>query len=180
MSRRRILLTLALCGIAALAPQGGRAQQPAAPAAPADKPAAEAPAAPAPESTTNTIDQILEGEEDVLQGTGYTYDPGTRRDPFKSLLVAQDKAKVAGPRPQGIPGLLIDEIDVTGIFHTSKGWVAQVQAGNKEKSYLIKSGDQLFDGDVVSIARGEVVFKQIVNDPTALKPFREVVKKLNP
>ena len=180
MSRRRILLTLALCGIAALAPQAGRAQQPAAPAAPADKPAAEAPAAPTPESTNNTIDQILEGEEDVLQGTGYTYDPGTRRDPFKSLLVAQDKAKVAGPRPQGIPGLLIDEIDVTGIFHTSKGWVAQVQAGNKEKSYLIKAGDQLFDGDVVSIARGEVVFKQIVNDPTALKPFREVVKKLNP
>ena len=26
----------------------------------------------------------------------------------------------------------------------------------------------------------EVVFKQIVQDPTALKPFREVVKKLNP
>ena len=181
MSRRCTLLMLALLGVVALAPATGWAQQPAAPAAPADKPAADAPAAQAaPESTTNTIDQILEGEEDVLQGTGYTYDPGTRRDPFKSLLVAQDKAKVGGPRPQGIPGLLIDEIDVTGIFHTSKGWVAQVQAGNKEKSYLIKEGDQLFDGDVVSIARGEVVFKQIVNDPTALKPFREVVKKLNP
>jgi hypothetical protein len=182
MSRRRTVLALALLAVAALAPAMARAQQPAAPtAAPADKPAADAPAAQAaPESTTNTIDQILEGEEDVLQGTGYTYDPGTRRDPFKSLLVAQDKAKVGGPRPQGIPGLLIDEIDVTGIFHTSKGWVAQVQAGNKEKSYLIKEGDQLFDGDVVSIARGEVVFKQIVNDPTALKPFREVVKKLNP
>ncbi len=184
MSRRRIALVLALLALAVAGPTAGRAQQPAAaPAAagPADKPPADTAGAPAaPEGGANTIDQILEGEEDVLQGNGYTYDPGTRRDPFKSLLVAQDKAKVSGPRPQGIPGLLIDEIDVTGIFHTSKGWVAQVQAGNKEKSYLIKDGDQLFDGDVVSITRGEVVFKQIVNDPTALKPFREVVKKLNP
>lgn len=144
-------------------------------------PAESAPSAQAaPEGGTNTIDQILEGEEDILQGTGYTYDPGTRRDPFKSLLVTQDKARVTGPRPEGIPGLLIDEIDVTGIFHTSKGWVAQVQAGTREKSFLIKAGDQLFDGDVTGINRGEVIFKQIVNDPTALKPFREVVKKLNP
>lgn len=176
MSVRRLLVSLlAAAACAALA----AAQQPA--PAPADKPAEPAASAPPPaEGATNTIDQILEGEEDVLQGTGYTYDPGTRRDPFKSLLVTQDKAKVGGPRPQGIPGLLIDEIDVTGTFKTSKGWVAQVQAGTKEKSYLIKEGDQLFDGDVVSITRGEVVFKQIVNDPTALKPFREVVKKLNP
>jgi hypothetical protein len=47
-------------------------------------------------------------------------------------------------------------------------------------SVLLKEGDQLYDGDVVSINRAEVVFKQIVQDPTALKPFREVVKSLNP
>jgi len=33
---------------------------------------------------------------------------------------------------------------------------------------------------VVSINHNEVVFKQVVQDPTALKPFREVVKSLNP
>ena len=53
-------------------------------------------------------------------------------------------------------------------------------AANQKKSFLLKEGDQLYDGDVVSINRGEVVFKQIVQDPTALKPFREVVKSLNP
>jgi hypothetical protein len=58
--------------------------------------------------------------------------------------------------------------------------VAQVVAANEKKSYLLKEGDQLYDGDVVSINRAEVVFKQIVQDPTALKPFREVVKSLNP
>ena len=58
--------------------------------------------------------------------------------------------------------------------------MAQVVAANQKKSYLLREGDQLYDGDVVSINRSEVVFKQIVQDPTALKPFREVVKSLNP
>jgi hypothetical protein len=126
------------------------------------------------------IDQILEGEEEVLSGSGFSYDPGNRRDPFKSLLAGQDRPEFRGPRPEGIPGLLIDEIDLTGVFRTSKGFVAQVVAANQKKSYLLKEGDQLYDGDVVSINHNEVVFKQIVQDPTALKPFREVVKSLNP
>jgi hypothetical protein len=126
------------------------------------------------------IDEILEGEEAVLSGSGFSYDPGNRRDPFKSLLATPDRPEFRGPRPEGVPGLMIDEIDLTGIFRTSKGFVAQVVAANEKKSYLLKEGDQLYDGDVVSINRAEVVFKQIVQDPTALKPFREVVKSLNP
>ncbi|HTG35909.1 MAG TPA: hypothetical protein VLB76_23530 [Thermoanaerobaculia bacterium] len=158
------------------------------------KPAAPAAAPPAassqPGSTTGStdaggadlgnIDEILEGEEEVLSGSGFSYDPGNRRDPFKSLLAAPDRPEIRGPRPEGVPGLLIDEIDLTGIFRTSKGFVAQVVASNQKKSYLLKEGDQLYDGDVVSINKNEVVFKQVVQDPTALKPFREVVKNLNP
>jgi hypothetical protein len=126
------------------------------------------------------IDQILEGEELLLTDTGYNYDPGNRRDPFRSLLSGDTRQVATGPRPEGPAGMLIDEIVLSGIFHTSQGWVAQVLASNKGKSYLIKEGDQLLDGDVVSISRKEVVFKQIVSDPTVIKPFREVVKKLNP
>jgi hypothetical protein len=132
------------------------------------------------ETDLGNIDEILEGEEEVLAGGSFSYDPGNRRDPFKSLLAAPDRPEFRGPRPEGVPGLLIDEIDLTGIFRTSKGYVAQVVAANQKKSYLLKEGDQLYDGDVVSINRNEVVFKQIVQDPTALKPFREVVKSLNP
>jgi hypothetical protein len=126
------------------------------------------------------IDQILEGEEEVLSGSGFSYDPGNRRDPFKSLLAGPDRPEFRGQRPEGIAGLMIDEIDLTGVFRTSKGFVAQVVAANQKKSYLLKEGDQLYDGDVVSINHSEVVFKQVVQDPTALKPFREVVKSLNP
>jgi hypothetical protein len=127
-----------------------------------------------------SLDDLLEDDEFVLSGGGYTYDPAGRRDPFKSLLVARQGTIMRGPRPEGIPGLLIDELSLTGIFITPTGPVAQVQSTQGEKSHLLHEGDQLYDGDVVSIGAKEMAFKQIVDDPTAVKPFREVVKKLNP
>ena len=127
-----------------------------------------------------SFDDLLEEDEFVLSGEGYTYNHDDRRDPFKSLLVARQGPSARGPRPEGIPGLLIEEIDLTGIFLTPAGPVAQVQSTQGERSHLLHEGDQLYDGDVVSIGAIEVVFKQIVDDPTAVKPFREVVKKLNP
>lgn len=156
----------------------GAAGQPSAQGKPAAGGATDTMGAAPPD--TGNIDEILEGEEEVLSGSGFSYDPGNRRDPFKSLLAKTDSPAFRGPRPEGVPGLLIEEIDLTGIFRTSKGFVAQVVAANQKKSYLLKEGDQLYDGDVVSINKNEVVFKQIVQDPTALKPFREVVKSLNP
>jgi len=150
----------------------------------AQQPAAQPPPQPAQSPGSQVggvaVEDILEADEAVLEGGGYSYDPGDRRDPFKSLLTGQEARADKGPRPPGIPGLLIDEISLAGVFQTPKGFVAQVQASNKEKSYLIRVGDQLFDGDVIRIGAQEVVFKQIVSDPTALKPFREVTKRLSP
>ena len=168
------LLALVLTALLPLLSAAWLAAQQPPPPAPAPAPGEETPQGP-------DIDQILEGEEEVLSGGGsFTYDPGNRRDPFKSLLSGPERPQLRGPRPEGIPGLLIDEIDLKGIWRTPKGYVAQVLAANQKKSFLLKEGDQLYDGDVVSINKKEVVFKQIVQDPTALKPFREVVKSLNP
>ena len=196
-----LLLQLAPGGAQETPAQRAKRQRPAASggqtAAPAPAPAAAAPPAPArpgappppeagkggvlsPTPDTGDIDEILQGEEQVLSGSGFTYDPGNRRDPFKSLLTGPERTEVRGPRPAGIPGLLIDEIDLKGIWRTGKGYVAQVVATNQKKTFLLRQGDQLYVGDVVSISQSEVVFKQIVQDPTALKPFREVVKSLNP
>jgi hypothetical protein len=71
------------------------------------------------------------------------------------------------------------------VFVTPQGAAAQVQAADKAKSYLLHVGDDVYDGSVVDIRfdRGqgaEVVFRQDVRDPTAAKPFREVIKQLNP
>ena len=124
------------------------------------------------------IDEYLEGDMEVLAGEGATYDPGDRRDPFISLMAPSKAEETRGPRPPGIPGLMIDDVEITGIFFTAEGPVAQVRVADKRQSYLLRERDQLFDGDVTSIAFDEVVFKQILDDPTALKPFQPVVKKL--
>jgi Tfp pilus assembly protein PilP len=158
---------LALVALAVFAPGAGPAQEPG-------RERAEVP------GDLEDIDQLLEGEQEILAGEGFSYEPAGRRDPFKSLLAASEAPELRGPRPDGIPGLLIDEVTITGIFRTDAGYVAQVQSAASEKSFLLKRGDQLYDGDVVRITDNEIVFNQVVQDPTALKPFREVVKTLNP
>jgi hypothetical protein len=124
------------------------------------------------------IDAFLEDELEVLAGEGATYEPDDRRDPFVSLV--KDPTPPRGSRcpDEGIPGLRIDSIEVTGIYITGQGAVAQVRVADRPQSFLIREGDQLCDGEVQSIAFDEVVFKQQTNE--GLKPFRDVVKKLKP
>jgi len=127
------------------------------------------------------VEGMLEADQDVFAGRGYGYDPDGRRDPFISLQrTRNDSIPDRGPRPDGIPGLLIGEVDLTGIFVLPEGPVAQVQTSDRDQSYLLRAGDKLYDGDVVSVSLDELVFRQILDDPTALTPFREVVKRLNP
>lgn len=135
------------------------------------------------EIDASLVNELLERDEQVLNDPGvYNYDPGTRRDPFKSLLKTKTEREVprAEERPEGVAGLLIDELRIQGIFLLESGPVAQVISSASETSFLVRQGDQLWDGDVLRITLDEIVFKQTVNDPTALKPFREVVKKLSP
>ena len=127
------------------------------------------------------VDDLLAMDEEVLSTPdAYTYDPGARRDPFRSLLRKRTKDDGQRERPDGIPGLLIAELRIEGIFILDNGPVAQVKSASERTSFLLRPGDELWDGDVVRITLDEVVFKQSVNDPTALKPFREVIKRLNP
>jgi hypothetical protein len=72
----------------------------------------------------------------------------------------------------------IDDIVVHGIWRTRSGFIAQVR-GVDNKSYLVRAGDLLYDGEVTRVAPNEVVFRQNINDPQSVKPFREVTKQLN-
>ncbi len=129
----------------------------------------------------SVIDEILAQDEEVLSNPSlYTYDPGARRDTFRSLIQSTEEEDEISERPDGIAGLLIDDIELEGVFMTEGGPVAQIASAEQEASFLLRPGDQLWDGDVVAVSLGEIVFKQSVNDPTALRPFRDVVKKLNP
>lgn len=127
------------------------------------------------------VDALLEQDSEVMSDPGtYSYDPGARRDPFRSLIQRTADTGRDRERPEGVPGLLVDEIAVQGIFMLPEGPVAQVVSTSQDTSFLIRPGDQLWDGEVVSMTLNEVVFKQDTDDPNSLKPFREVVKKLDP
>lgn len=120
---------------------------------------------------------LIAQEEAALAGRSYTYDPAGRRDPFRSLLVRPDD-RARGERPPGIAGMSIDDVVVHGIWRVRSGYVAQVR-GTDNKSYLIRGGDLLYDGEVTRVGPNEVVFRQNINDPQSVKPFREVTKQLN-
>ena len=127
------------------------------------------------------IEELLSEEWRVFAGEAQpSYEPGNRRDPFRSLIIDEEGASAGHSRPDGVPGLLIGDLEVTGIIKFGQQTVAQVRAADRPVSYLVREGDRLFDGDVVSIREDEVVFQQIVDDPAALRPFRTVVKKLRP
>ncbi len=122
-----------------------------------------------------TIEEIL---EEPTTTDSYRYDPQGRRDPFRSLIGPAPKLE-GGQRPPGVPGFMIDEIKLQGIFTTKQGLVAMIN-GPDNKGYLIRSGDKVFDGEVIRITKTSVVFRQEVNDPTRIERFREVVKDIAP
>jgi Tfp pilus assembly protein PilP len=183
----RQALVLAAAAAAWLAGAGSLpAAEEKAPAAPA--PAATAPSGPdtgaiptgGPEvkQAGETINRIMEDNEAMLAGRGFTYDPAGRRDPFRSLVDALNAIQ-KGPRPRGIAGMLISEVDLVGIVQKGKEAVAFFN-GSDNKGYFLHVGDTLFDGKIIRIDRasGTVMFRQDVNDPRSIKPYRDVTKRL--
>jgi Tfp pilus assembly protein PilP len=193
MKNARPILALTVVAAAGLALAGGSVRA-AAPASPAD-PAAAGHAAPvaasgaasdnkpndgkaAVQQAGETINRILDDSEAVLAGRGFTYDPAGRRDPFRSLIDPLN-SPTRGPRPRGISGMLISEVDLVGIVQKGQQAVAFFN-GSDNKGYFLKVGDALYDGKIIRIDRetGTVMFRQDVNDPRSIKPFRDVTKRL--
>lgn len=126
------------------------------------------------------IEQILRGEQEVLQGDIFSYDPAGRRDPFRSLLEGFQEPEVgsAQARPPGLPGMLVEELKVEGIIETPTGILAFV-LGRDNVSYIIRPGTKLYNGEVKEILPKKVVFRQQVNDPKRIKPYEEVVREIS-
>lgn len=140
------------------------AQQPppATPPAPASSPATGTPAAPV----------------EAPPPQAFTYNPEGRRDPFISLLGRGMDGRSSASRPDGLAGVLIDEVVVKGIIQDARGFYAVVQGA--DKIHTVRPGDRLMDGTVKAITPGEVVFSQDVNDPLLLQKQREIRKSLRP
>jgi type IV pilus assembly protein PilP len=132
-------------------------------------------------SETNAPTRVAVLDEAAISGSRrYNYEPAGRRDPFRSL-VEKVSINFNGPRPTGITGMLIAEVDLVGIVKDPDGDLAFFN-GSDSRGYFLRVGDELYDGTITRIdeRRGRVIFRQEVNDPRLIKPFREVVKELNP
>lgn len=146
----------------------------------AQTPPATSTAASADTAETATANDVQKSLEEILEEPTttdtYRYDPQGRRDPFRSLIGPSPKLE-KGQRPEGVPGFLIDELKLQGVFKTRQGLTAMVN-GPDNKGYLIRQGDKTYDGEVIRITPNSVVFRQEVNDPTRIERYREVVKEL--
>lgn len=131
------------------------------------------------ELDVSSIEQILRGDQEVLEGEFFTYDPAGRRDPFRSLLEGFEDPELteAAERPPGLPGLLVEEVVLQGIIQTPSGILAFIQ-GRDNLSYIIRPGTKLYNGEVVDIEPKRVIFRQQTNDPKSVKPYQEVVREI--
>jgi type IV pilus assembly protein PilP len=160
---RGLIVLLLVVGPVALAGAQSRPAAGQAPATPA--PAAKAaPATPAPQTPP----------------PAYVYDPEGRRDPFIPLMNRGDQRGQGGSaRPDGLPGLMVGDVALKGIVLSRGAYLAMIQAPDT-KTYIVRSGDRLFDGTVKAVTADAIVFVQQVNDPLSLVKQREVRKPLRP
>jgi hypothetical protein len=127
------------------------------------------------------VEKILREQEKLLTGQRFSYDPAGRRDPFQDLYAAFGR-RPSGPRPPGIAGMLVTEIDLVGIVKDPQGGDIALVIGSDNKGYFLGVGDEVFDGTVLAVDTrlGAITFRQQVDDPRLIKPYRDVVKRLVP
>jgi hypothetical protein len=102
-----------------------------------------------------------------------------RIERYRAQKVAAANAHVAAPKPT--TALILSEVQVTGIFRTPRGWSAMVEATplTPKLSYVVYPGESFFDGQLVAIEEGRLVFRRDIvwtdgrrEKSVELKPLR--------
>lgn len=66
------------------------------------------------------------------------------------------------PMPKVTSVLTLNEMAVTGIFRTPRGYAAMVEATPIKLSYTIYPGEKFFDGQLVAIEENRLVFRKVM------------------
>ena len=82
-----------------------------------------------------------------------------RIDYYKRLR--EDAVANNQPMPKVTSVLTLDELAVTGIFKTPRGYAAMVEATPIKLSYTIYPGDKFFDGQLVAVEENRLVFRKV-------------------
>lgn len=81
-----------------------------------------------------------------------------RIERYRAQKIAAANARVPPPKPT--TALLLNEMQVIGIFRTPRGWAAMVEATPIKLSYVIYPGERFFDGQLVAIEENQLVFRR--------------------
>lgn len=65
------------------------------------------------------------------------------------------------PLPKPTVVMTLDELSVTGIFKTPRGYAAMVEAKPIGLSYAIYPGEKIFDGQLVAIEENRLIFRKV-------------------
>jgi hypothetical protein len=81
---------------------------------------------------------------------------------FKRL---REQAALSGTAlPKVTSVLTLDEMAVTGIFRTPRGYAAMVEATPIKLSYTIYPGEKFFDGQLVAVEENRLVFRKVTKN----------------
>lgn len=78
---------------------------------------------------------------------------------FKQIREAA--AANGAPLPKVTSILTLNEMAVTGIFKTPRGYAAMIQATPINLSYTIYPGEKFFDGQLVAVEENRLVFRRV-------------------
>jgi hypothetical protein len=83
-----------------------------------------------------------------------------RIERYRAQKAAAAAAHVRPPKPT--TALMLNEIQVTGIFRSPRGWAAMVEAMPIKLSYVVYPGETFFDGQLVAIEENRLTFRRDV------------------
>lgn len=75
--------------------------------------------------------------------------------------VREEAAMNGQPLPKVTSVLLVEEMSVTGIFKTPRGYAAMVEATPIKLSYTIYPGEKFFDGQLVAVEENRLIFRRV-------------------
>jgi hypothetical protein len=102
-----------------------------------------------------------------------------RIEQYKAQKLAAMNARVAAPKPT--TAFLLSEMQVVGISRSPRGYAAIVEATPIKLAYVIYPGERFYDGQLVAIEDGRLVFRRetVYSDgkrerSVEMKPLRQV------
>jgi hypothetical protein len=79
---------------------------------------------------------------------------------YEMRRIAAERGDEVLPKP--IVVMTLDEMSISGIFRTPRGYAAMVQATPINLSYTIYPGEKFFNGQLVAIEENRLIFRKVV------------------